>query len=299
MWLFFTLLSVAFWASVNVMDSTLVHKYEKNPHILMWFIGILRLVILLSFPFFTSLQTDLWLLPFASGVLAYFTILLYFYVLEHIDASVTQSAWAIESIFLSILGFAFLSESWSSTQNVGAFFILAAVFLLAHRHRHRSTPRTVGLLMMLALLGTPASFGTKYSLTLGVGYIQTLFWYLLGSGFPSAIGPLLHGQTRRRIQQIIQSAPPPFFRILLLNTAISFLGFATIIKAYEIGPLSLVAIAGNAQPFFVILFAWLLLKTKTTHVPKELLTCQSVQVKLACFSLMFVGLALLVVNGTS
>jgi hypothetical protein len=79
--------------------------------------------------------------------------------------------------------------------------------------------------------------------------------------------------------------------------SLAFLGFACLVKAFEIGMLSLVTIAGNLHPFFVIFFAWTLMQTKATHVPKELLSVQSITIKLLCFTIVLVGLTLLILNG--
>jgi len=65
------------------------------------------------------------------------------------------------------------------------------------------------------------------------------------------------------------------------------------IAAYEYGPVSLIMVVGNIQPFFVIFFAWMLTKLVPSKAPKELLTRQSVQIKLISFIIVFFGLALL------
>jgi len=52
-------------------------------------------------------------------------------------------------------------------------------------------------------------------------------------------------------------------------------------------------IVGNVQPFFVIGQSWLIAKALPRYAPRELLTAQSVGVKLTSFAVVFVGLALL------
>ncbi|PIR53541.1 hypothetical protein COU76_00660 [Candidatus Peregrinibacteria bacterium CG10_big_fil_rev_8_21_14_0_10_49_10] len=298
-WLFFSIFSAACWSCVNILDSILVNRYEKHPLVLLWCLRVFTLLLLISFPLFTSLHTKLWWLPFLSGVAMYLPALVYLSVLEHIDTSVAQSTWAIESVFLSILGFLFLAESWTPVQTAGAVLIIAAVFCLAHWHRYRSVPKTVGVLTLIALLGAPGEFGIKLSLTLGVSHSQTFFWSILSTSCIAIVFPLLQSSSRKRIRSLVHTAPPAFYGLLLGDTIISFIGCYTVMKAFEIGPLSLVAIAGNVQPFFVILFVWLLSKSRSTHVPKELLTRQSVQVKLVSFTLMLVGLGLLIVNSAT
>lgn len=299
MWLLYSFISSSAWAVVNILDSILVHKYEKNPAVLLWFNGVVRILVIFSFPLFVSVRTPYWFMLFGVSAGLYLASLLYFRILEHLDTSVTQSAWAIESIFLSLLGFAFLSEHWSLAQTFGSVLILTGVFLLSYWHRHISVGRTMGFLALLALIGTPAEFSLKFALGKGVPYLAILFWYQLGTNSFAVLFPLFRLNIRKQIAHVIRTVPWKFYGTLLLDISFAFLGLVTVIRAFDLGPLSLVSIANNCQPFLIMLFVWLLLKTKTTHIPKELLTRQSVQVKLFCFAFVFAGLALLVVNGHS
>ncbi len=293
MWLFYSIFSSVILAVVNILDSTLIHKYEKDPFVVMWAAGLFRLPILLCFPFFISVKTDFLVLLFGIGIMLYFCSLLYLYILRHIDTSVTQSAWAIESIFLSVFGFIFFAELLTYIEMMGAVLILSSVFILSYWHRHVSIPRTIGLLTGLALVGAPVEMGLKYAVELGVPYPVVLFWYLFVSGLFCIIVPLGRQKTRNHIKRLLTTAPYSFYLCFFIEIILSLLGFATAIKAFTLGPLSLITIANNIQIFLVVIFAWLLTKTKTTHIPKELLTRQSVKVKLTCFSLAFIGLALL------
>jgi hypothetical protein len=83
---------------------------------------------------------------------------------------------------------------------------------------------------------------------------------------------------------------------LLLNVIATFssiLGFFFMTNAYAVGLASLVAVTENMQPFCVIFLAWLVAFLVPKCAPRELLTIQSVQVKLVSFLIVFVGLGLL------
>lgn len=56
---------------------------------------------------------------------------------------------------------------------------------------------------------------------------------------------------------------------------------------------SLVSVVGNAQPFIVLFFAWLMVRIAPLSAPKELLTKQSVTVKIVSFTIVYSGLALI------
>ena len=297
MWFVYSVLCAASWALANILDSILVHRYEKNPMVLMGFFGGIRLIVLPFIWFLWPVQTNFAPLLLGCGALLYAAAVLYIYVLEKIDASVTQGAWAVESIILSLLAFALLGESWTVLQTAGALLILSAVFALAYWHTHVSVPRTVGLLVLLGVIAAPAEFGAKYALEQGVGPVSALFWYLMGTCLMSVSVALVTPNVRTKIIKLMQISIPTFRLCVLLSAAASFAGFVLTILAYNSGPLSLVTIVINLQAFMVILLAWLLVQTKTTHVPKELLTRKSLQVKITTFTMVFIGLALLVWNG--
>lgn len=292
MWLFFALLAAAMWAAVNVADSILIHKYEKRPIVIMWVASLLRIPILCCFiPF--MVHTTLWPQLMLAGVILYGASLIYLYIMNHIDTSVTQSAWAIESIILSMLGFFLLRETWTSLQSVGALLILCGVFLLSYWHKHISVVRTIGLLLVLAIVAAPAEFLVKITLDEGVPILTAMFWYMLGRDSLSLLWPLLKNHRRVSIFSFVRGAPKTFYAVFMIDLLLSFGGFFSQAKSYAIGPISLVSIVGNTQPFIVILLAWMLTRMKSIHVPKELLTRQSIQVKVASFAFVFVGLALL------
>ena len=299
MWIVFSLLSSASWASTNIVDSILVHRYEKHPQVLMWFVGVIRIATLIVFALLFPIFTEQWYLAFAAGMIIYTVAVFYLYILRSVDTSITQSAWAIESIYVSIFGFFVLAERWSVIQSIGAVLILLGVFGLCYWHRSISVKRSLFYLCLLALMTAPSDIILKYTLDHGSPYVQTLFWYICGTSCFAAIAPLFRPATCKQIRHVLATAPVHFYTFNVYNITISMVGFATMVKAFALGPLSLVTIATNIQPFLVILFSGLLMRTRLIHIPNELLSKQSIGVKLACFTLSFTGLALLVVNGNS
>ena len=297
MWLLFTVLSAGIWAIGNIFDSIIVHHYEPRALVQTFYRGLLRLPILVLMPFVISIETEwMWLL-LASGLFYYLLILSYLYALKHIDASITQSSWALQAILLSIVGFLWFNETWSLMQTVGASLVLLSVFLLCYWHKHISTLRTVWLLLLPGFVGIPGEVILKTAADAHVSPWVSAYWSFLSVAVLAVVTPCLIPSMRKNVVHSPAARQPSFYAATFLVVLTGFMGFVAIIHAYSTGPLSLISIAGNVQPFLVILFAWLLLQTKTARVPKELLTKQSVQLKLACFSFVFVGLALLISNG--
>lgn len=66
--------------------------------------------------------------------------------------------------------------------------------------------------------------------------------------------------------------------------------------AYQSGPVSLISVVGNVQPFFVIFLAWVLARFLPSLAAKEVFSKRSMTVKVGSFSIVFIGLALLGVS---
>jgi len=293
MWIPFVLASTLCWALINVLDSVIVHNYEKHPVVLMWCQSFFSVVLLLVLPFFIDLHSSPWI-PYlmlfgAIGLLGDFW---FFHVLDHVDVSITNAAWAILSLFLSIAGFIFFQESWTLLQSTGAALIIGGSLYLAFSHKHISMRRTLGLLMTLALLYTPYYIMKKTAIDAGEGAAQTFYWMILGREILAFNVPWFIPSIRSRGLTLLRSS----WGFSVFNGAVIlcfFLGEFLGALAYNMGPLSLVSIVGNTQPFMVMALAWLSIRSFPGRAPRELLTRQAVSVKLFSFCIMFFGLMLL------
>ncbi len=119
MWFVFALSASVLWAFVNIIDSMLVKRYEKHPAILSWFSSFTRLILIAGLFFFIDVRTTRVVPLLLLSIPFYLGSLLYFYLADRLDISVMNAAWAIESIFLAIVGFFIFGERWSFMQ---AFF---------------------------------------------------------------------------------------------------------------------------------------------------------------------------------
>ena len=107
MWLVYTIVGTLAWSAKNVIDSLLVRKYGASPIVMAWCMGSVKLLMLIVLFFYIDTDTT-WKLPlFLLGIPFYVGSLTYFYIAKRIDASVMNSAWAIQSIFLALIGFHF------------------------------------------------------------------------------------------------------------------------------------------------------------------------------------------------
>src|SRR3989344_3025148 len=283
MWFPLQLFSVTLWAAVNVLDSILVHRFEKNPVTLLWYQSLFSIPLLGAIAFTQDLGTPWMPALLLSGVIAYLGDRVFFRALEVIDVSVANIAWVILSVFLSLSGFLFLGEAWTAAQSIGVLCIFAGILLLSLWHRKVSDMRSLLWLPLLALLYTPFYLLQKHVLLQGEEVLRVFFWAILGRELCGFVIPLILPSYRRRIQEITVKNQVSFHLLNGVVIAFFFSGTFFTTWAFETGPLSLVSIVGNVQPFIVLLLAWLLCRVAPSCPPRELLTQQSVGVKLISF----------------
>ncbi len=295
MWLLFVFLGTFGWALVNVLDSILVHHYEKRPMTLMWCQSMWSLPMLCVLAFFLRLEAPIvWIgILLLMGVVGYAADLQFFHVLEHIDVSVTNIAWSLLSIILAISGFLFFRESWHPLQAVGAVLILSGVLFISFYQQHVSLRHTVWLLMTLAVLFAPIYIMKKAAINAAVSPSTVFFWMLISREILGFTVPWFVSDARRAGIRALRSGWT--FSALNALVIVAFLSAEYFgARAFQLGALSLVTIVSNIQPFVVMGMAWIFGLFLAEKLPKELLTRQSVQLKIASFSVVFIGLALLV-----
>ena len=296
MWLLFGLLASALWSASDIFNSILVKHYERNPIILSWIQSVGDLLILFVTALLFDVQSE-WIgaLMF-GGFTTYIAFLFLFHVLHRVDVSVMNASWAFLAIFVSISGFVFFGESWSIIQTAGVLLVLSSVFFLAYWHQHVSIFRTIFLLVALGFLYAPVNVVMKAALLNGETVPAAFFWTLLGAKGSAFLFPWMTSKLRRTIVDFNPHLSMSFLFLNAMGLICSLSGFVAITKAYAVGMASLVSVTENAQPFFAILFAWLSVKMCARYAPRELLTAQSVGVKIACFLVVFAGLGMLAVG---
>jgi|GEM_PF-702106 drug/metabolite transporter (DMT)-like permease len=300
MWLLFALLAVSLWAIDNVLSSIMVKHYEKNEITLSWVVSVLDMIFLLPiliFFFWPQLIIDpYWIIRFfLAGAFSYIGWILFYYVLKHIDASVTNVAWAMLAIFVSIGGVVFFHETWSLSQTMGVFLALSGVFILSYWHKHVSVIRTLALLSLLGFTNAPYFLVQKAAMLSDINVFAAFFYPFASASVIAFVFPLC---TKRRNAVFARCKNLDFWYLFIcfLIVTISAVGFYCMAKAYSLGSASIVVMAENIQPFIVMFFAWFAARLVPKYAPRELLTTQSIYVKLTTFVMVFVGLGLLSVG---
>jgi len=292
MWFLFAVLSAFCWAMINVLDSVLVHNYEKRPMALMWSQSLWSVPALLVLSQFIPLQSEWITVLIAFGVVGFIGDLWFFHVLEHVDVSVSNLAWALLSVFLAIAGFVIFGDVWTPHQTIGALLIIGATLFLCFFHQRINVAHVLWLIGSLSLIYLPFYIIKKMALDDGESPATVFFWLILSRELCAFTCPLFVRSARTAALNAIRSHHS--FSAINAVVIASFFGaeyFGAV--AYASGPLSLVAIANNVQPFMVLALAALFVVVFPRRMPRELFTRQSVTIKLGTFLVVFMGLAFL------
>lgn len=296
MWLVYAMIGNALWSASDVINSILVHRYHKNPIVLAWIQGIFDCILLVGITLFFDVRSSWIPLFIVAGVAAYGAFLMFFHVLHRVDVSVMNSSSVFQTIFVSIGGFWLFGESWNQAQILGVVLALGGVLFLSYWHKHVSLVRTIALLGGLGFLYSPIFLIQKAALLDGESVLVVFFWPVFIAETSAFLFPLCIQKHRSSIFALGSSMKAGFIALSIFAMLSSTAGFAFFTMAYNFGQVSLVSVSEGVQPFFTIFFAWIVLKMASSYVPKELLTTQSIQVKLVSFCIVFAGLGLLVVG---
>lgn len=293
MWLPLALASTVCWAWINVLNSAVVARYHKNPLFILTTQASISCVLLLSLAMVVPVATT-WVVPILlSAFIAYVGDFLFFWIVDRLDISVVNAAWAILALFLSLGGFVLFGERWTVLQGIGAALVIGGVLLISFTHAHVSLPRTLGLLTLLALLYVPFQLTRKAAVMDGQSTTAVFFWMLFGREMLSLVAPFVTARSRAMMGSAIRSMPRSYYAVNFVIILLYYGAELANILSYRIGPISLISVVVNIQPFFVILFAWLLWRFLPRIAPRELLEKQSLSAKFSGFAIAFAGLALL------
>ncbi len=277
----------------DVLSSVLVRHFGKNPIVLAWYQSVFAIVIAVILAPFLSLHST-WI-PFyvLSGFTSYLAILFFFFVMHRLDVSVVNAGWAFLSCFISLAGFLFLGESWGVYQTAGALLIFVGIFMLSFWHQHISLARTILLLALLGAIYTPIFVIQKAALNAGESFGAAFFWPLIAQHVLSVGGPLFRKSYRDKIFVSDGRTTVSLLFLSFFAFVIGLGGYYFSLLAYSIAPASLVSMTLNTQAFMTIAIAYVFTLILPSLAPRELLTKQSVAIKLGSFFIVFLGLALL------
>lgn len=293
MWFVYAMLANVLWSLTDVLMSCIVHRVHKDPIVLGFFLGCANLGFLtLLYLYRVPEVTHIGLL-ILGAVFAYLGMISFFTSLLHVDVSVSSVTWVFMSIGIAAGGMFLFGETWSGLQSLGAMLSICGIFMLSFWHKHVSLLRTCCILALPGLLFVPHFLINEYVLLSGVSSYTVFFWNICFYGVFTISVPVVIPRYRRIVTGFFTKARLPFYGLIVLRAVFTMMATYMVVKAYDTGYASLVGIAENGQPFFLMLFAWIATRIAPKYAPKELLTAQSVGIKIASFCIVFTGMGLL------
>ncbi|MDD5026491.1 MAG: hypothetical protein PHH13_03915 [Candidatus Peribacteraceae bacterium] len=296
MWFLAAMAGNVLWVASDVTNSVLVHRFESRPFILAWVQSAFDLFWLCMLVGFVSFHTVWFPWYAAAGLCSYVASLVFLAVLKRFDVSIMHAAWVFQALAVSIAGFVIFQERWTFLQSVGAILALSSVLFVAFWHKHITLFRTVAWLLLLGLLYTPFFIVQKAAVEGGETIMTAFFWTEFFQKGTAQVLPWVVPGVRRSARGVWSRLRWDTFFLNVFASLCIMLGCLSFVAAFKYGPVSLVAVLENSQPFLAIIFAWLLCYVAPTYAPRELLTKQSVSVKVVSFTLVAAGMVCMAVS---
>lgn len=296
MWFVYAMIGNVLWSISDVTVSMIMNRIEKSSVMVAWLFSILQLLLLAVVYFLLPIEHT-WIGIFAlSAFGSYLGSLSFFTLLQYVDVSVSSVAWVFLSVGVAAGSVLLFGDTWSVYQAVGAVLSISGALGLALWHKRIERVKTLILICCSGLFFVPSFLVQKSAFLDGISVVSVFFWILLFYDIYAFTFPILLPSYRKKIKPFLVSIEPVLIGLVLLWVCMSMVSFFVVANAYKLGDASLVGIAENGQPFFLMLFAWIATQISPKYAPKEILTAQSTGVKIATFLIVFTGLGLLVIS---
>ena len=300
-WFVAAFLSVICWGIIGILDSYLLRKFSKNIFVLSWNQSIWSVffLTLIAAIFGTDALRTSWL-PWLvlGGFFGYIGDLSYWSFLRRVEASVVNTAWVFHSLLISLLGWTVFGETFYASHILGVALVITGVLLLLLWGKcQHLTVKSLGFAWCVAIAYVPFYLVQKISMDAGTSVLIATFWTLLGRECLALIFPLLVPQLRR---DVINSPLTKTLGFILVNFGVIFLFFLAIfLNTFSIahGPMTLVPVVWNLQPFVTLMLGWCVMRTLPTLVFTEDFSTTSMLIKVVSYSLTFLGLASIALHG--
>lgn len=292
----FSLIPPFFDSIINYLDKFLLSKYNISSTAITIYSGFFALFSGIVVLLFTGLQfTDLktTLIITASGFMGVFILLAYFKALTLDEASRVASLFQLVPVLVLLFGAIFLGEKFLFKQYIGSFLIIASGFLLSIQKLHIRIIK-INKAFWYMLLASFFSAMVYISFKLGVkelGFWPAIPYEGAGSGLASFC-ILLYGNNLRNLKKEMKKISKKVFVYLTISEVIYRSSRLSFYFALSLIPAAIVAVLQGFQPFF-LLIEGIILSLWFPYIIKEVITKQTVGIKLASIIGIFIGLSLI------
>lgn len=290
-WIIFAITAPALFSVSTFFDKFLIEKRIKDPILLTIFGGIIvffvGLIIFIArgFVIFDGWQIFILLL---SGIFGEIALVPYYKALSLEDASRISPLFQIIPVFVLILSYFFIGEFLTREQLLGFFFILLGSFIISSKRVDAGFFRirkAFWWVLLASFLWALPSVMFKF-VAVNQGFWDAIIYEFFGVTIGAVL--LFFFYRKRFLVQFKETKAGTWF-ILNINEAIYFLGRMCIFYAVFLGPVSLVSALGGLNPFFVLIFGFIL-SIWLPNIVKEDITRTTIFSKAIAIIFMICGL---------
>jgi len=296
MGIFFSILSPAIYGVNNFIDKLILEKYKISPIVITvysGFFGFLAGLFILVFTGFYNADYKSIAIILASGFLGNIYLIPYFKALSQDETSRVVPLFQFVPIFVLVLSFFLLGEKLTTKQYVGCIAIICSSFFLSLQKSEMQILKLRPAFWYMLL----SSFLFSFSIVLYKFGVQEIpFWNTLPyEGFGMVLGALsilLYRNNGKIFLSETKKFPKKIFVWMSINEGVFVLSRYTAYFALSLVAASIVNVLGGIQSFFVLIYG-IVLSLWFPHIIKEIITKQTVGIKVASIVGIFIGLSLI------
>lgn len=260
-WFILTILSINFYALVDVLDKILGDKQFKNTFAyaaITYILACLVLPLLLFWTDFSSVKLDTYFFYAAISGPFYFLLWIFWWTgIKKVEVSRAGAVYSSMPIFSALFAFLFLHEVISLSKGLAILLIILGGFFISLEFK-KTAKEKLNSAYLWIILAAVASAGGNLVSKIAVAEINPFAVYFISAlaGAPFYLSLLIKTKVREEISFNLKSRK--VFLVLILRSFLSVFGSALFYLAIISGPISLVAAILGAIPALIFLYSGLL-----------------------------------------
>jgi len=292
MWIFFSVLSVLLFVTVNIIDKYVLTKWIKQPFVLVLLLGIFNWIsgvviyLIRGFPYLSPSNI---IFALTAGVFSLMASIFLYRALKIEDVSRVTPLLYLSTLFVSFFAAIFLGEIFTPLRYLGIFLlVIGAIFVSSKNPLRLGFSKALPLMILSALSAAISALLVKYVLNF-TDYLTVFTCLRMGGGFASI--PIAYIYLPSLISTV-KKYGKKFIITVTVDEVINIIAMFFLVMAISIGYVTLVSAIVAIQPFFILLFT-VILSMFFPSIIKEEIKKSVVLVKLLAIVTMFIGVILI------
>ena len=261
-WILLSFIPPLLWSfSIILYDYLAKRRFSDNPTLMILMASFMELI---GGAFLLLLYPGAWAIPVLDksalmllGVVIGIGFIPYVWALKDCDASLAVPIFQIVPVFIFILEWLFMDQTFTLTGVAIALFIMAAAIGLSWDFRSRNFHwRALGLMLLSSfILGVYSTFAKYY--TDAYTPIYAYCWALLGAGIAAVIVYALHPPWFRQTRAILRGSSLRLTGIFAIQAVFDILAVGVFFLAIAKAPAAAyVQTLNGLQPLYVLLLSY-------------------------------------------